>query len=375
MTDLQDLRLDGQTAVRPARRWSMFIVLVILIAVTGAGLAWWLLRPSLPVSPKPFAEKLPTSSASSPAPSGLFTAAGYIEIIPPGPWLVTAQVPGMVQEIRVSEGQTVATGDVVAILDDRPYALDEAIAAAAVDVASARLQRLIAGFRTEEITQAEAALALAHARMVQAQAQRQRQERQLPEGTTTIREVEAALADAMVAESAVRSEEAELALRQGGTRPEDIAIARAEVAHARGALESAQWRRKACRLMTPRAGVVLNLLVQPGEWIAQDSNQSPPGAVLTIFDPLAVQVWVDVNQRDIGRVVVGQAVRLTTDAHPDRELPGMVASILPQANLQKNTVQVKIRITEPSSDLRPETSVRVSFLASAHQKGVAHEQQ
>jgi len=353
----------------------MLVALGVLIAFAGAGLAWWLLRPPPPIGPATVAEKPPTSTASSPDPSGLFTAAGYIEILPPGPWLVTAQVPGMVQEIRVSEGQTVATGDVVAILDDHLYALDEALAAAALEVASAKLQRLTAGFRSEEITQAEAALALAKARIVQARAQRQRQERLLSEGATTTREMEAAIADAMVAESAVRSEEAELALRQSGTRPEDIAVARAEVAHARGALESAQWRRKACRLMTPRAGVVLNLLVRPGEWIAQDSNQSPPGAVLTIFDPLAVQVWVDVNQRDIGRVVVGQAVRLTTDAHPDRALPGMVASILPKANLQKNTVQVKIRITDPSSDLRPETSVRVSFLAESHEKGVTHEQQ
>lgn len=294
--------------------------------------------------------------------------------MPPGPWVVTAQVPGMVTEVRVVEGQSVAAGDVVAMIDETPSALDEAVATATVGLATAKLQRLQAGFRSEEIAQATAAVALAQARLVQAQAQQERSARLRQEGLSTARDAEAAVADAAVAAASVQAQQAELDLRQRGTRPDEIAIAQAEVAQAHAQLARAQWRRQACRLVAPRAGVVLDRLVQPGEWIALNSNQMPPGAVATIFDPHAVQAWADVNQRDIGRVREGQVVHLTTDAQADRTIAGVVARILPKANLQKNTVQVKIRIPDPPADLRPETSVRVSFLGDQPTQEKTHGQ-
>lgn len=347
----------------------------VTVGVVGAAFAAYGLlhgRSSVlsPTSPAP-----PASTTVVAMPSGSpvrFTAAGYIEVIPPGPWVVSAHVPAMIRDIHVAEGQAVTAGQVVATLDERPFALDEAIAEAALAVATARLQRLEGGFRNEEKEQAEAAVALAQARLLEAQAQRDRHIRLRRDGASTEREVEAAIADADVAAATLRAQQAELALRQSGTRAEDIAIARAEVAQARAGLDRAHWRRQSCQLLAPRAGVVLDVLLRPGSWVAHDPGDTPAAAVLTMFDPQAVQVWADVNQRDIGGVREGQTVRLSTDAHPDRGIDGIVSFILPKANLQKNTVQVKIRIPDPPGDLRPETSVRVDFLTAEPEKEAVH---
>ena len=67
----------------------------------------------------------------------------------------------------------------------------------------------------------------------------------------------------------------------------------------------------------------------------------------------------------IDRIIVesiGQRVEMTTDAHPQRPVYGTVSRVMPQANLQKNTVQVKIAIPDPPPDFRPELSVKVVFL-------------
>jgi HlyD family secretion protein len=108
--------------------------------------------------------------------------------------------------------------------------------------------------------------------------------------------------------------------------------------------------------------------VRVGDWTAAAEDGGRQGALLTLFDPQRLQVWVDVNQRDAGQVTVGQPVQLRADAWRDRAVPGRVAAIMPRANLQRNTVEVKIEIQADADPvatgvwLRPEMSVQVTFL-------------
>ena len=88
-------------------------------------------------------------------------------------------------------------------------------------------------------------------------------------------------------------------------------------------------------------------------------------AVTPIVDA-GLQVWVDVNQRDVEQVTVGQQVLLQADAWRGRTVPGRVAAVMPKANLQRNTVEVKIEILSAAAQndapwLRPEMSVQVTF--------------
>ena len=55
---------------------------------------------------------------------------------------------------------------------------------------------------------------------------------------------------------------------------------------------------------------------------------------------------------------------ITTDAYgPDRKYHGFIEQIAPEANRQKATVQVKVRVQDPDADLRPEMNASVAFYA------------
>ena len=55
-----------------------------------------------------------------------------------------------------------------------------------------------------------------------------------------------------------------------------------------------------------------------GSYIYSDSNRE----IASIYDPAKLQIWVDVNQRDVARLRVGQPVEVTLDAEPGKVLPG-----------------------------------------------------
>jgi HlyD family secretion protein len=74
-------------------------------------------------------------------------------------------------------------------------------------------------------------------------------------------------------------------------------------------------------------------------------------------------VELDINQNDFARLGSRQKATVTTDAFPDRHYDGAIDEVSPEANRQKATVQVKVKILQPDSFLRPEMNASVAFLA------------
>ena len=95
-----------------------------------------------------------------------------------------------------------------------------------------------------------------------------------------------------------------------------------------------------------------------GSFIYSDSNRE----IASIYDPAKLQIWVDVNQRDVARLRVGQPVEVTLDAEPGKVFTGEVSRILPRASLSKNTIQAKIILNEATPNFRPDMSVKVTFV-------------
>jgi len=72
---------------------------------------------------------------------------------------------------------------------------------------------------------------------------------------------------------------------------------------------------------------------------------------------------LDVNEADLARVHLGQPARIVPDAYPDRRYEASVVKLYPQINRQKGTLRVEVKILEPDVWLRPDMSVRVTFLS------------
>ncbi len=74
---------------------------------------------------------------------------------------------------------------------------------------------------------------------------------------------------------------------------------------------------------------------------------------------------LDINENDFPKITPHQQCNVTADAYPNRVYKGYVYEISPEADRQKATIQVKVKIDEPDDYLRPEMNAHVTFLAPA----------
>src|SRR5205823_7134211 len=87
--------------------------------------------------------------------------------------------------------------------------------------------------------------------------------------------------------------------------------------------------------------------------------------VVTLADLRDLQVELDINQNDFGRISANQPCTVVTDAYPDRVYECRVDEISPEANRQKATIQVKVKLLQPDELIRPDMNARVTFLEVA----------
>jgi HlyD family secretion protein len=89
------------------------------------------------------------------------------------------------------------------------------------------------------------------------------------------------------------------------------------------------------------------------------------GAVVTMADLTTLEVEVDVNEAYIAKVTKAQPAKITLDAYPDTSFRGAVRQVVPTADRQRATVQVKVGILDHDSRILPEMGARVDFLDTA----------
>ncbi|MEW6529309.1 MAG: efflux RND transporter periplasmic adaptor subunit [Thermodesulfobacteriota bacterium] len=134
---------------------------------------------------------------------------------------------------------------------------------------------------------------------------------------------------------------------------------------AKTALAEAKLRLERMSICSPIDGVVMARLTEPGSKVVIISDNPGSARVLSLYDPARLQVRVDVPLADAAKIGVGQQAHVIAEVLPDRTFNGTVTRVLHEANIQKNTLEVKVALSEPDPQLRPEMLARVRFLAKA----------
>ena len=240
---------------------------------------------------------------------------------------VSAKVAGRLAFLGVSEGSFVERGQVIARLENADY--------------------------VAQVAQAEANVAAARAQQIEAQADRDQMERE----AVRVREVRArnrelvSQQDQDVAESRVAQAEAR------------VRAAEARVEAADAGLRFARANFDNTVIRAPFTGTVLRKEAEVGEVVAPSVGGGlTRGAVVTMADLTTLEVEVDVNEAYIARVLGGQPARITLDAYPDTGFRGQVRQVVPTADRQRATVQVKVSILDRDPRILPEMGARVDFL-------------
>jgi RND family efflux transporter MFP subunit len=261
------------------------------------------------------------------APGALVTANGYV--VARTRASVSSKVPGRLAYLGVSEGSFVRRGEVIARLENADY--------------------------QAQVVQAEANAASARADVIEAEAERDQlvgEARRLRD----IRSRNAELVSAQDVEAAdSRAAQAEARVRAAGAR---VDAADAALRFARATLENTLIR-------APFTGTVLRKEAELGEVVAPSVGGSlTRGAVVTMADLSTLEVEVDVNEAYIARIDHEQAARITLDAYPDTSFRGAVRQVVPTADRQRATVQVKVSILDRDPRILPEMGARVDFLTA-----------
>ena len=116
-------------------------------------------------------------------------------------------------------------------------------------------------------------------------------------------------------------------------------------------------------IRAPFAGVVVAKNAQPGEMISPISAGGgfTRTGIGTIVDMSSLEIEIDVNEAYINRVKPGQDVVATLDAYPAWKIPCHVIAIIPTADRQRATVEVRVGFNELDQRVLPDMGVKVAF--------------
>jgi HlyD family secretion protein len=307
--ELHSLRIDRKTAKArsgpPRWLWLGGAALLLLLA---AYFGWRATLGRTPQVEVAFASRsAPGASTAGPVLTGsgyVVTGEKYISI--------GVRVPGRVDAYLVDESERVTKGQPLVQLDRRDY-----------DAA---------------LRQAEASLDLARATL---ELKRLEVER-----------LRVLRAQDVASQSQLDVKESELRVAEAQVRQAD-----AEISQARVNLDYTTLR-------APTDGVILAKLKEVGE-MAVPGGFAGSGDLIRMANLEDMRAEVDVNEMDLGKVRLGQKAEVVPDAFPDRRYEAKVVKLYPQVNRQKGTLKVEVGIPEADEWLRPDTSVRITFLDDA----------
>ncbi|MCY2968163.1 MAG: HlyD family efflux transporter periplasmic adaptor subunit [Planctomycetota bacterium] len=204
---------------------------------------------------------------------------------------IGTHVPGIVGEVWVEVGQTVAAGDRLFQIDDRQARADLQVREAALVAANAQLERLEQLPRPEELPASSARVREAAARLSDEEVRTARAEKLFERKALSEEELTSRRQMLQMAREQHTRSVADDDLLRSGTWEPDKVVARAAVARAES--EVAQQKMELARLTVtaPVDGTVLQLNVRRGEYVQQGAGQAL--LVLGRIDPLHVRVNID----------------------------------------------------------------------------------
>ena len=268
------------------------------------------------------------------------------------------KITGRIVSLSVQEGDWVEKGKVIAKLDDEDLRHRFELARATLNSAQARLNKLLAGSRPEELREAEAALHQAQFDLDNKQIQYERMKALFERRVIPKETLDNAETGYKIAKASLQRAMENYQLVKEGPRKEDIEDAKAQVEQARASLKLTETQLSYTVLYSPISGVVL---VKSGE-IGEVVN--PGTSILTLADIGNVWLKAYIPETDLGKIKWGQEVIVTTDLRPKKEYKGKISFISSQAEFTPKSIQtekervtlvyrIKVDIPNPDRELKP----------------------
>jgi len=262
---------------------------------------------------------------------GLLKLFGNVEI---RQVLLGFRVPGRLEEIYLEEGQQVAPGDLLGILDPLPYEIKLAGARASLHQTRANLEKMERGHRAGEIRQAAAQRDQIRASLNLAEKDYQRLSNLYAQSAISKKDMDNASATRDRVRAEFASAESALGLMREGYRTEDIKAAGASLELAEAQLREAENALNDTKLYAPADGTILTRVTEPGTVVAAGQ------AVYSVMLKKPVQVRAYVTEPQLGIIRLGMKAKIFMDSHPE-PVEGTVNFIASEAEFTPKQVQTE----------------------------------
>jgi HlyD family secretion protein len=367
----------GQSWSKPSRPrgapWPVQVLILIVVLLVGAVLGLYFQGPALravfdwtSLEPGAGARQpiaLPVDRVPSPERVAAMAVGDVVALgrLQPTGGIVSVALPqgagdARIDRILVDEGDTVASGDVLAVLDS--LALYQSALTSAESALVIRRAALAQAQVQVEATEAElrAQIRGAEATLAVAERERARVSSLFERGATT----QAILEGADRAADTARADFDRLQALQTRYQPGpdgkqvDIAVAMADLAAAEAAALQARRDLDRAHVRAPTGGTIMEVAARAGE-------RPPADGLLRMGDTARMEAEVEVFQTMVPRVAVGQAVSLVSGVLGDDPLTGTVSRIGtlvgrqsvsaddPSANTDARVLTVTVALDEASS--------------------------
>ncbi len=262
---------------------------------------------------------------------------------------VGAVITGRVVAIPVTEGQAVKKGAELVLLEDKDVRAALAQAQAGVAQAEAKVRQL----REVGLPAAQQALLQAEATLTQVRGQFDRTKRLQAQGFVGQSQLDDAQRNLDVAESQARA--ARVQVETNSTRGSDFAMAMTALEQARAAERVAQAKLPDMVVRAPVDGVLISRNVEVGDIVQ-------PGKELFLLAPAGeTQVIVQIDERNLSQLSLGQKALGSADAFPGRRFPAELIYINPGIDALRGSVEVRLRAPSPPDYLRQDMTVSVDI--------------
>lgn len=321
------------------------VCMMVFLALAGGEAAWWWMRPK--AAPQ-VAYK--TRQVTQGRVTQTIRSTGTIE--PEDLIDIGAQITGQIMAFgKDTEGNevdycsVVRKGQLLARIDDVTYKAEVTIAKANLSTAQAQL------------ASAEASVVQLAAKLRQADRDWKRAQK-LGVGDALSQK------DYDAYQSAYETSAANLDVGRAS-----VEQAKASIAQAQAQLEKAERNLSYCDILSTVDGVVIDRRVNIGQTVT--ASMSTPSLFLVAKDLKKIEIWVPVNEADIGSIKVGQEVRFNVDAFPEKTFSGKVGRVRLNAGMTSNVVTYTVEVTTDNPDglLLPYLTANVSFVLAESPEG------
>ena len=267
---------------------------------------------------------------------------------------ISADTMGRVVNLAVNEGDRVKREQYLLQIDPRNLTSRVNSGEASLAAAQSQLQQYRASVESAKVA------------LQQAQDTLKRQQDLWSRGLTTREQLDRADTDAKLRESDLRAAQQQIATQEK------------RIAQDTASLESARYDLSKVRIESPIDGIVTRRNIEEGEMVVIGTMNNPGTVLLTIADMSVIEAEVEVDETDIPALALGQGVKVTIDAIPDKTFPGKVTEIgnspiqtTGSAGQQATNFKVVVTLDGQIPEVRPGFTCTAEITSATRQQSLS----